>query len=247
MDGDLMDTPISHASTHASGQSDAVKIDDLAAADDNTDLNVSTSAHGLCPKLDNDDSHFLDGQGNWSEPAGGLTTIADSGSDAEVQDGNLIWANDSAADIGESADHRPNNVFAKGTITTSTYLKLRSDATGGFFEIRQAEQLVTINAAAYTDAAIACPVNCITLACASRVTVQPPGTSTFDLGINGNTTLFASGISTTASTVDPGTDGAATFHSSGQYVRITPNATPSNNTGRIRIHLFYISITPPSS
>jgi hypothetical protein len=54
-----------HASTHQSGGSDAIKLDDFAAPDDNTDLNASTSAHGLLMKLDNDATHCLDGQGNW--------------------------------------------------------------------------------------------------------------------------------------------------------------------------------------
>lgn len=42
------------------------KLDDFGSPDDNTDLNASTSAHGLCPKLDNDVTHFLNGQGGWT-------------------------------------------------------------------------------------------------------------------------------------------------------------------------------------
>jgi len=41
------------------------KLDDLTAPDDNTDLNASTSAHGLLPKLPNDDDKVLDGTGSW--------------------------------------------------------------------------------------------------------------------------------------------------------------------------------------
>jgi hypothetical protein len=48
------------------------KLDDFGAPDDNIDLNVSTSAHGLCPKLDNTATNFLNGQGAWAEPAGGI-------------------------------------------------------------------------------------------------------------------------------------------------------------------------------
>lgn len=48
----------------------ATKLDDFAATDDNTDLNVSTSAHGLCPKLDNTVTNFLNGQGGWTAPGG---------------------------------------------------------------------------------------------------------------------------------------------------------------------------------
>jgi len=49
----------------------ATKLDDLTATDDNTDLNASTSAHGLLPKLDNVSTNFLNGQGAWAVPAGG--------------------------------------------------------------------------------------------------------------------------------------------------------------------------------
>jgi hypothetical protein len=49
----------------------APKLDDCAAPDDNTDLNVSTSAHGLCPKAPNSVWKFLDGTGAWSMRANG--------------------------------------------------------------------------------------------------------------------------------------------------------------------------------
>jgi hypothetical protein len=35
---------------------------------DNTTANASTAAHGLCPKLSNDDTQFLDGKGSFSSP-----------------------------------------------------------------------------------------------------------------------------------------------------------------------------------
>src|SRR3990170_3553740 len=47
-------TPGSHHVSHESGGTDVVKLDDLSAPDDNTDLDVSTSKHGLCPKAPND-------------------------------------------------------------------------------------------------------------------------------------------------------------------------------------------------
>jgi hypothetical protein len=46
----------------------ATKLDDLGAPDDNTDLNVSTSKHGLFPKLPNTAQRFR-GDGNWVTPA----------------------------------------------------------------------------------------------------------------------------------------------------------------------------------
>lgn len=47
----------------------ATKLDDLATPDDNTDLNASTSAHGLLKKLSNVSTEFMNGVGNWATPA----------------------------------------------------------------------------------------------------------------------------------------------------------------------------------
>jgi hypothetical protein len=63
-DHDADYSPIGAATT-------STKIDDFAAPDDNTDLNASTTAHGLCPKGDNDTDHFLRGDLTWATPAGG--------------------------------------------------------------------------------------------------------------------------------------------------------------------------------
>jgi hypothetical protein len=46
----------------------STKLDDWAAPDDNTDLNVGTSAHGLCPKAPNDTTKFLRGDATWAVP-----------------------------------------------------------------------------------------------------------------------------------------------------------------------------------
>lgn len=62
--------PTVHASTHLSGGSDPIKLDDLAAPDDNTDLNASTLKHGLLRKLSGDADQYLDGAGNWTTPEG---------------------------------------------------------------------------------------------------------------------------------------------------------------------------------
>lgn len=76
-----------HASKHVSGGSDSIKLDDLAAPDDNTDLNASALSHGLLLKLDGNTSNFLRGDGSWNAPAStldinGLTQgYLDSGSD----------------------------------------------------------------------------------------------------------------------------------------------------------------------
>lgn len=64
-------TPTAHATSHKSGGSDAIKLDELAAPTDVTTINATSSAHGLCPKLSNNTSHFLRGDGTWQAPPGG--------------------------------------------------------------------------------------------------------------------------------------------------------------------------------
>ena len=59
-----------NAASPAPSQSNAIatlgtKLDDFSSPDDNTDLNVSTSVHGLCPKLSNNAVNFLNGQANF--------------------------------------------------------------------------------------------------------------------------------------------------------------------------------------
>ena len=61
-------TPTAHASSHQSGGSDAIKLDDLAAPDDTTDLNASTSAHGLSPKLPGGTTTFYRADGAFAAP-----------------------------------------------------------------------------------------------------------------------------------------------------------------------------------
>lgn len=48
-----------------------VKLDDLATPDDNTDLNASSTRHGLLPKLSNVVTEFLTGTGAWATPSTG--------------------------------------------------------------------------------------------------------------------------------------------------------------------------------
>lgn len=69
-------TPALHHTSHEAGGSDAIKLDDLATPDNNTDLNATTGHHGLLPVLDNDTTHFLNGQGGWTAPAGTGATAA---------------------------------------------------------------------------------------------------------------------------------------------------------------------------
>jgi len=66
-------TVVAHAESHKSGGADTIKLDELAAPTDNTDLDASTSTHGLLPKLSNVSTEYLNGVGAWSTPADAVT------------------------------------------------------------------------------------------------------------------------------------------------------------------------------
>jgi hypothetical protein len=54
-------TPSTHATSHKTGGSDAIKLDELAAQTDVTTLNVTSTAHGLAPKSPADATKYLNG------------------------------------------------------------------------------------------------------------------------------------------------------------------------------------------
>jgi hypothetical protein len=74
-----------HQAAHASGGADAIKLDDLAAPDDNTDLDVSTTAHGLVPKGTNT-GNFLKDDGSWAAAGGGPAQSTQAALKAETNE-----------------------------------------------------------------------------------------------------------------------------------------------------------------
>ncbi|MCP3684651.1 MAG: hypothetical protein GY861_18445 [bacterium] len=91
---DVAASPTTHASQHESGGADDIQLDDLAAPSDNTDLDVSGSAHGLTPKLPaaNPTLKFFRGDGTYAAPTGvkfgGDGTDGDPGDAAETITGS---------------------------------------------------------------------------------------------------------------------------------------------------------------
>lgn len=72
-------SPTAHATSHKTGGSDAIKLDELAAPTDVTTLNATVSAHGLLPKLGGGTTNYLRADGTWAQPAGGGGGGASSG------------------------------------------------------------------------------------------------------------------------------------------------------------------------
>ncbi len=71
-------TPLGHHASHESGGSDAIKLDDLSAPDDNTDLDASTTKHGLMKKFPGGTTNFLREDGSFAAPSGGGVTLVPS-------------------------------------------------------------------------------------------------------------------------------------------------------------------------
>lgn len=67
----------------------AIKLDDFTACDDNTDLNASTSAHGLLPKLSDDTREFLRGDGTWA-PYASVTAASVAATGSVYTDAALL-------------------------------------------------------------------------------------------------------------------------------------------------------------
>lgn len=89
--------PTAHAASHQALGLDAIKLDDLAAPDDNTDLNASILNHGLLPKLSGLSGDGLRGDGTWAAIPGGsdlsLSKLAPTG-DNTVSAGYSAYVSD---------------------------------------------------------------------------------------------------------------------------------------------------------
>lgn len=109
-------------------------------------------------------------------------------------------------------------------------------------------ELTTIAAAATTDTTIQMPANSVVLGVSVRVTVVIPTAATFTVGDSGSAARFSTtAVSAAATSTDPGTKAGAYYNASALSVRITPNATPASNTGRVRTTIYYYTVTPPTS
>jgi hypothetical protein len=109
--------PLAHAPTHESGGSDPIKLDELAAPTDVTTLDVSTTAHGLTPKLPGNTTVYLDGTGGYSMP------VLDGSRAPTAGDGNVgnYWV-----DTADNVTYGP-----KQAAVTET-LRLSVDSTNTF-------------------------------------------------------------------------------------------------------------------
>jgi hypothetical protein len=117
----------SHQADHNSGGDDPLRLDNLNAPEDNTDLDFSTSLHGLVPKGTNT-GDFLKDDGAWTTlpihgliREGGNTTEASTTSTSTV---SILTASSLTIPVGSQVDIRAAVRKVTGA-STSAYVGLK--------------------------------------------------------------------------------------------------------------------------
>jgi len=126
---------------------------------------------------------------------------------------------------------------------------LQGGASGQILGLKALAELTTIAAAATTDTAIQIPANAVVFAVSVRVTTVIPTAATFTVTGTTTGTAFQTGasVAVAAGTTDVGTKACPYLNTAAQTIRITPNAQPADNTGRVRVTIHYYDITAPTS
>ena len=120
-------------------------------------------------------------------------------------------------------------------------------ASGEALKVKQLTELVTIADAATTETTIELPANAIILAVPVRVVTAIPTATTFNVGSGADDDRFAASVSVDADTIDAGELAGAYYNAEATPVLITPSDTPAEATGELRVTIFYIEVTPPTS
>ena len=123
-----------------------------------------------------------------------------------------------------------------------------TEANGQRLNIKTLTELTTIAAAATTDTTIAIPLNAIVFYVSVRVTTVIPTAATFTvIGTTTATAFNRAAVSSAVDSTDVGTLNCPYANGAAQTIRITPNATPAANTGRVRVTIGYYDVTVPTS
>ncbi len=180
-----------------------------------------------------------------SGAGGAITLTAANGTSSSAAGGAVIITagNSNNAVTGGNVNLVPggSGTGSKGAVTFS------GGVNGQTLNIRAATELTTIAAAATTDTTITIPALAIVIAVSVRVTVAIPTATAFDYGIAGATTRYGTAIGVAANTTYGGTDDAFRFYAGATAIRITPNGTPANTNGRVRVTIHFIDVQPPTS
>jgi len=121
----------SHQADHNSGGADPLRLDDLNAPEDNTDLDFSTSLHGLVPKGTNT-GDFLKDDGAWTTlPINGLVRVGGNTTEASTTSTStvsILTASGLTIAVGSQLDIRAAVRKVTGASTTA-YVGLKLNTT----------------------------------------------------------------------------------------------------------------------
>ena len=177
------------------------------------------------------------------------TTLTRSGAGILAVEGNVVHHTGGAdVPVTDGGTGASTAAAARTNLSLGAGWTSADFANGVATVVTETTELLTIAAAATTTSNIVLPANRVILGVTSRVTVQPGGTVSYDLGVGGATTHFGTGISTTANTTNAnaGINGSKVIGGSTVALLITPDGTPSDTVGRIRLSILYIDLTPPT-
>lgn len=114
--------------------------------------------------------------------------------------------------------------------------------------IETVTELTTILAAATTDTAIQIPAGALVFAVSVRVTTVIPTSTDFDVGVAGAVNRYGDALAVAAGTTFEGTTDAFRYYVGATSIRLTMNGgNPAAATGRVRVTIHFIRITPPTS
>lgn len=134
-----------------------------------------------------------------------------------------------------------------GALSSGTSMSV-TGANGQVLAVKQLTELLTIAAAATSTTTIQLPAGAIILAVSARVTAAVTCTSTFTVGDGGSAARYSTAaVSKAVNSTDPGTKAGAYYNASATEVVVTPDTVPSDATGRVRVTIYYIEVTPPTS
>ena len=190
--------------------------------------------------IDSDDAKPLmmpeDSYINWDGPlgSGGFGIRSNSGQ---------IEAKNADGDWSEV------NLFSRtGTTVSPAHagdaIELNDDNSQAL-KICQLSELTTIKAAATTDTTIQIPAGSIVLGVSGVVQTVIPTAATFSVIGATSSTEFEAEVSTTVSTTWVGMTNCPYLNTAAQKIRFTPNESPGAATGKVRVVVNYIQITPP--
>jgi hypothetical protein len=108
-------------------------------------------------------------------------------------------------------------------------------------------ELITVAAAASTDTTLTVPAGAIVLGTAVRVVTAIPTAGAFTVTGASSATSYVTGVLTAAGTTNAGTSNCPKISPTSEHIRITPDAIPADGTGQVRLTVYYMYSTPPTS